>query len=119
MGLHYEKSIEIQDKRVEIFRDIPKQLLDLRATYTDLTRLLRSNSIAYRWEFPQGLSFSFRGKKVRIKTAEDKEKLLSVHGEDLQKGIERPLGPGPPPVPIPVRPEEQEKEKTPPPPLNE
>nr|XP_028593332.1 uncharacterized protein LOC114600806 [Podarcis muralis] len=94
LGLHFKNSLVIQGKKAEIFRDIPKQLLDLRATYKDLATLLRNNTIPYRWEFPQGLSFTLKGEKVRIRTAEEQEKFLKDHGEDLRKGI---AGVWPPP----------------------
>lgn len=90
LGLHYEKSLDILGKRIEIYKDIPKQLLDLRSNYTELARLLRSNAIIFRWEFPQGLSFTYRGRKIKIKTVEDRDKFLGAHGEDLHKGLGLP-----------------------------
>lgn len=96
LGLHFKNPLVIQGKTAEIFRDIPKQLLDLRTIYKDLARLLRNNTIPYRWEFPQGLSFNLKGKKVRIRTAEEQEKFLNDYGEDLRKGT---AGTWPPPTP--------------------
>lgn len=86
LSVHFQKTLEIKDSRVEIYKDIPKHLLELRTNYGDLVALLRSSKIVFRWEFPQGLSFTFKGKKVRIRLVEDKEKNLSDYGEDLQKG---------------------------------
>lgn len=112
LGLHYGKSLDILDKRIEIYKDIPKQLLDLRSDYTELARLLRSNSIIFRWEFPQGLSFTFRGKKIKIRTLEDRDKFLEAHGEDLHKGLGAP-GPEPSGEPAPSDPQGPEN-KVPP-----
>lgn len=118
LGLHFANPLDIQDKRVQIYRDIPKQLLDLRTTYSELARLLRLNTIRYRWEFPQGISFTYKQKKVKIRTPEDSQKFLHEHGEDLQKEAaahwplpqpELPPGGGKGPIPS----ELQDKEETP------
>lgn len=94
LSAHFKTPLEIQESRLEIYKDIPKHLLELRVNYGDLVQLLRSNRIIFRWEFPQGISFTFRGKKVKIKSVEDKDKFLNDYGEDLQKGIEEPSDPG-------------------------
>uniref|UniRef100_A0A670HR98 Uncharacterized protein n=2 Tax=Podarcis muralis TaxID=64176 RepID=A0A670HR98_PODMU len=86
LSLHFQKTLVIHQSRVEIFKDIPKYLLDLRSDYRDLVGLLRSNRIVFRWEFPQGLSFSFKGRNTKIRSVDDKERFLRDHEEDLQKG---------------------------------
>lgn len=87
---HYKNPLEIEDVRIEIFKDIPKYLLDLRANYGNLVQLLRRNSIIFRWEFPQGLPFNYKGKKVKIRSEEDKVRFLNYHEEDLQKELGNP-----------------------------
>lgn len=85
LNLHYQKALVIEGVRIEIFKDIPKYLLDLRANYADLVGLLRKSNIPFRWEFPQGLSFSFKQKKIKIRSKEDKVSFLRDFGEDLRK----------------------------------
>lgn len=89
LNWHYQKTLEIGNSFVEIFKDIPKLILDIRTYYRDLTTLLKRNNIFFRWEYPQGLSFKFRGKKIRIKTLSEKDKFLRDYGEDLQKEVDR------------------------------
>ncbi|CAI5776284.1 Hypothetical predicted protein [Podarcis lilfordi] len=88
LNLHFRKTLEIHESSVEIFKDIPKHLLDLRFNYGDLVALLRSNRIIFRWEFPQGLSFKYKGRKIKIRSVDDKDRFLKDHGEDLQKEVE-------------------------------
>lgn len=88
LDLHYQRTLQIEDSFVEIFKDIPKQILDARSQFRSLVVLLKRNSIPFRWEFPQGLSFKYKGKKRKIKTVEDKDKFLHQHEEDLRKGAE-------------------------------
>ncbi|CAI5773528.1 Uncharacterized protein PODLI_1B035296, partial [Podarcis lilfordi] len=91
LGWHYQKTLVIQQSRVEIFKDIPKHLLDLRSNYGDLVVLLRRNKLIFRWEFPQGPSFSFKGRKIKIRSVEDKAKFLNNYEEDLQKELGKEL----------------------------
>lgn len=86
LSLHYQKALEIQNCQVQIFKDIPKYILEVRTLYKDLVFLLKKNLIPFRWEFPQGLSFNFKGRKIKIKTVQDKEQFLERYLEDLQKG---------------------------------
>ncbi|XP_077776092.1 uncharacterized protein LOC144325741 isoform X2 [Podarcis muralis] len=86
LNLHYQKALEIENSQVQIFKDIPKYILEVRAFYKDLAYLLKKNIIPFRWEFPQGLSFNFKGRKVKIRTVQDKEQFLERYQEELQKG---------------------------------
>lgn len=88
LNLHYQRTLRIEDSFVEIFKDIPKHILDARSQYKDLVILLKKNSVPFRWEYPQGLSFKYKGKKRKIKTVEEKDKFLEQHEEDLYKGAE-------------------------------
>lgn len=86
LNLHYQKALVIGNIQVQIFKDIPKYILEVRTFYRDLANLLRKNFIPFRWEFPQGLSFNYKGKKRRIRTVQEKENFLERNLEDLQKG---------------------------------
>lgn len=86
LSLHFQRTLEIEKSFVEIFKDIPKEILDARTYYKELVGLLKKNEVPFRWEFPQGLSFKFKGRKIRIRSVEDRDQFLNHYREDLLKG---------------------------------
>lgn len=86
LNLHFQKALVIGNSQIQIFKDIPRYILQVRTYFKDLVDLLKGNSIPFRWEFPQGLSFNFKGRKIKIKTIQDKDQFLERNFEDLQKG---------------------------------
>lgn len=86
LNLHFQKALVIKNSQIQIFKDIPKYFLEVRTQFKELVDLLKKNNIPFRWEFPQGLSFIFKGKKFKIKTNQDKEQFLDRNSEDLHKG---------------------------------
>ena len=84
LDLHYKNNLVVQQNRVVLFKDIPKFFLDKRAPYNDLTAELRRRNISFSWEFPEGLTFMFKEKRIRIRSPADKQKFLDKHLEDFK-----------------------------------
>lgn len=61
-----EKKLIIEDKEIEIYKDIPIQILRRRQDYRFLTQELLKNNIKYRWDTFEGIVFSYRQKRYKI-----------------------------------------------------
>lgn len=68
--LSYEERLIIDDKELEIFRDIPANVLKKRQDYRFLTQLLQKLDIRYRWEKIEGITLTYGQKRYRINTIE-------------------------------------------------
>ena len=105
LDLHYKNNLVVHHKKVIIYKDIPRYFLNLRLNYNDLSTALRLKNIPFSWEFPQGLTFKYRDRRIRIKSFEDKKKFLDRYAEDFK------AFPGNPVSEIPAKPEEKESEE--------
>ncbi|XP_042300103.1 uncharacterized protein LOC121918061 [Sceloporus undulatus] len=65
-----EERIVIDDKELEVFRDIPANILKKRQEYRFLTQLLQRLNIRYRWERIEGISLTYGQKRYRINSIE-------------------------------------------------
>ncbi|XP_042302188.1 myosin-7-like [Sceloporus undulatus] len=70
LNKHNESPFQIEGQDLKVLKDIPARLLRRRREYTSLTTLLRREKIPYRWEIPEGLTFWFQKKRVRITSPE-------------------------------------------------
>lgn len=88
-----EKRLYIDGHYIILFKDIPIRLLKRRESYKPLVQLLKKNRIDFRWEFPEGVSFFYKGVKRRLTSPEEigkftrRYKELQV-GEEEEKGAE-------------------------------
>nr|XP_028571573.1 uncharacterized protein LOC114589378 [Podarcis muralis] len=104
-----EKRLNIGGNYIIIFKDIPVRLLKRRESYKELVQTLKRNNIEFKWEFPEGISFTYRSKRQKLTSPEEtskflrKYKELKVHREDdmseeterkedSEEGIERSEG---------------------------
>lgn len=76
-----EKRLNIEGNYIIIFKDIPIRLLKRRDSYKPLVQALKKNKIEFRWEFPEGLSFTYRGKKHKLLNQEETGKFLRKYKE--------------------------------------
>uniref|UniRef100_A0A670INJ2 L1 transposable element RRM domain-containing protein n=1 Tax=Podarcis muralis TaxID=64176 RepID=A0A670INJ2_PODMU len=76
-----EKRLNIGGNYIVIFKDIPIRLLKRRDSYKRLAQTLKKNKIEFRWEFPEGLSFTYRGKRHRLSSQEETGKFLRKYKE--------------------------------------
>ncbi|XP_042295175.1 uncharacterized protein LOC121915227 [Sceloporus undulatus] len=68
LKLHNEKPLEVDEKTLQIFKDVPAKVLKRRKEYKFLTTELRQNDINYRWLLPEGITFWYKKKKIQLRT---------------------------------------------------
>lgn len=76
-----EKRLNIDGNYIIIFKDVPIRLLKRRDHYKSLAQVLRRNKIEFRWEFPEGISFVYRGKRHKLSSQEETGKFLRKYKE--------------------------------------
>ena len=89
---HFQKQLVIDDQKVLILKEIPVSLLVKRKPYKYLTEVLRRNRIHFRWEFPEGISFMFKGKKYRFTEILKVDEFWRKYKKELggeQSGLEK------------------------------
>lgn len=93
-----EKRLNIDGNYIILFKDIPIRLLKKRDSYKPLVQTLRKNKIEFRWEFPEGISFTYRGKRHKLINQEEtgkflrKYKELKTEEQELGRGERAPSG---------------------------
>uniref|UniRef100_A0A670IAP6 L1 transposable element RRM domain-containing protein n=1 Tax=Podarcis muralis TaxID=64176 RepID=A0A670IAP6_PODMU len=80
-----EKRLYIDGNYIIIFKDIPIRLLKRREAYKPLVQLLKKNRIDFRWEFPEGVSFFYKGVKRRLTSPEEVGKFTRRYKELQQE----------------------------------
>lgn len=75
---HYREPVEVQGKKIKIWRELPKEVIKQRKEMKQLTDRLRLEQIKYRWEVPRGISFMSDNKKIWIKNTEQMTEFLRV-----------------------------------------
>ncbi|XP_053229024.1 glutamic acid-rich protein-like [Podarcis raffonei] len=73
--------IIIDGNFIIIFRDVPLRLLKKRDHYKPLTQILRKNQIEFKWEFPEGISFFYKGKKFKLTNPDEAQKFMRRYKE--------------------------------------
>lgn len=63
-------------------KELPKEVISARKNYKKLTEKLNLENTRYRWEIPEGLSFTYKSKRVIVKTIAQMNKFLNDHCED-------------------------------------
>ncbi|XP_042299910.1 101 kDa malaria antigen-like [Sceloporus undulatus] len=66
----YKKKITVDGNELQIFKDIPGDILRRRRDYFNLTRVLQIKNIRYKWEPLEGISFMWRQRHYKIDTVE-------------------------------------------------
>ncbi|XP_060135413.1 uncharacterized protein LOC132592736 [Zootoca vivipara] len=78
-----QEPLVIEGKSIAIFKEIPKRFRLKRQKYKRLTDALTRKGIWYVWEFPEGLTFTFKERRKTIKSVEDVETFLERSGREL------------------------------------
>ncbi|XP_048340452.1 factor of DNA methylation 3-like [Sphaerodactylus townsendi] len=76
-------SLQIQDKKILILKDIPNRILQKRKEYYFLRDFLRENNIRYKWEDLEGLRATYNFKSYRLTTVPQAQDFL----EKLKKNL--------------------------------
>lgn len=80
-----QNPIEYKGKRVQILREMPRQVIIERKSYRELTDKLKKQGVRFRWEMPLGLSFSYDNAQHRITSTEQMTKFLNDYGKDFEQ----------------------------------
>ncbi|XP_060129614.1 uncharacterized protein LOC118084639 [Zootoca vivipara] len=83
-----QEPLVIEGKSIAIFKEVPKRFRVKRLKYKRLTDALSAKGIWYVWEFPEGLTFTFKERRKTIKSIEDAENFLERSGKELLGGGE-------------------------------
>lgn len=81
-----EKRLNIDGNYIIIFKDVPVRLLKKRDRYRQLVQTLKKNGIEFKWEFPEGVIFTYKGKRHRLTKSEDVEKKFRRYRELTREG---------------------------------
>ena len=81
---HFQRKMVIADHNIIILKEIPYSLLQKRKSYRFLTEALKKNCIFFCWEFPEGLSFNFKGRRFKLTEP--------LKAEEFQRKYKRELG---------------------------
>lgn len=60
----YREKLIINERPIIIYKEIPVRLLRKREGYRQVVGVLKRNGIQYRWEFPEGIAFFYKDKKI-------------------------------------------------------
>ncbi|XP_060126210.1 uncharacterized protein LOC132591496 [Zootoca vivipara] len=75
--------LKIEGEEIIILKEIPPRILKKREKYHFLVNALNSKGIYYKWEIPEGITFTFKGIRKRIERLEDAEKFLRTYRNDF------------------------------------
>ena len=87
---HFQHKLTIDEQTIIILKEIPYNLLIRRKPYKFLTDVLKANRIQFRWLFPEGLSFMYKGRKQKFSDLLKVEEFWRRYRKDL--GGEGPSG---------------------------
>lgn len=76
LNLHNESPFRFDNQELRVLKDIPGRILRKRREYMNLTSFLRAEGVTYRWELPEGLTFWWKKKRIRILTPDQAKKFL-------------------------------------------
>lgn len=82
---YYQDNLEIEGKKIRIWRELPKDMIRRRKEFKQLIDKLKQENIRFRWEIPRGLSFMYNNKKIWIKTEEQMNDFFKIAKKDQGK----------------------------------
>ena len=69
-------------KEIIVMKVITAILGGKRRDYVFLTAILKQRKIMFRWEFPEGGTFSCREQRFKLNTVQTARDFLQTHGKD-------------------------------------
>lgn len=83
--LHQKGQVKlvIDDRPIKIFKEIPKRILKKRQNYKTVTEALRKNSIRFRWEFPEGITFTYKDRRKTLRSVDELGKFWRKYKKEL------------------------------------
>ncbi|XP_033020530.1 uncharacterized protein LOC117055222 [Lacerta agilis] len=73
----------IEGKEIIIMREVPPRLLRKRSKYKPLTEVLKRNNILFKWEFPEGISFTYKQSRKKLTSEFEIEKFWRKYEKHL------------------------------------
>lgn len=68
-----EKPLQIEGKEIQILKQTPWKVREIRKNYYFLTDKLNKKGINFRWLIPEGMIINWQGRKTRVDTVEKAE----------------------------------------------
>ncbi|XP_042303174.1 trichohyalin-like [Sceloporus undulatus] len=76
LSKHNETSFMYKNLELKILKDIPGRILRKRREYNGLTTFLRKEGLPYRWEAPEGVTFWWNKKRIKVSSPEQGRNFL-------------------------------------------
>lgn len=57
LSRHFQEPLESQGKKVKIWKELPREVLQQRKSFRQLVEKLKKDQVRFRWELPVGISF--------------------------------------------------------------
>lgn len=73
----------IDDRPIKIFKEIPKRILKKRQNYKTVTEALKKNSIRFWWEFPEGITFTYKDRRKTFRSVDELGKFWRKYKKEL------------------------------------
>uniref|UniRef100_A0ABM5G0I9 LINE-1 type transposase domain-containing protein 1 n=1 Tax=Pogona vitticeps TaxID=103695 RepID=A0ABM5G0I9_9SAUR len=80
-----EKQLIIEDKKINVLKQIPWQVRQRRKEYASLAQLLQQNGISYRWLTPEGLFFRIDTQRYNITSPMKAQNFIEKMRKKLKK----------------------------------
>lgn len=79
----YSSSLKVEEKII-IMKELPRKMVQDRKVFKKLTVKLKQKDIRFRWEIPQGMSFTYREVTRTITTINQMGQFLADYVEDFE-----------------------------------
>lgn len=81
---HFQDALKVGGKKIIIMKEMSRKMVQDRKGYKRLMDKLRQLQIKFRWEIPQGLSFTFKDVKTTISSLEQMVQFLIDNKQDFE-----------------------------------
>ncbi|XP_042309475.1 uncharacterized protein PF11_0207-like [Sceloporus undulatus] len=85
----YKGKLVIENEEIQIFKDVPSQILKKRQEYKFLTRLLMKGNIEFRWERVEVVSFIYKQRRYRVDTIEKAKEMYDKLQKEWEDGSKK------------------------------
>nr|XP_034958711.1 troponin T, skeletal muscle-like [Zootoca vivipara] len=78
-----KKKLRMEDTETVILKEIPPRLIQKRQKYQFLTKHLKAKKIIFRWEYPEGLSFFYKGRRRKFENVGEADIFWRKYWQEL------------------------------------
>lgn len=83
----FDNPIEYKGRKVITMKELPRQVILQRKKFRKLTEVLKKKKIWFRWELPIGITFTFKDKKIVLRSEEDVDKFAKDNEKFFEDGM--------------------------------